>query len=69
MIVQFGSVAVEIVGGGLTRRTTGSMSCSPIESVTIAFTVYVPVAVGVPEITPERESIDKPGGRPAAEKT
>src|SRR5262249_52979390 len=37
-------------------------------SVTVAVTLNVPAVVGVPEITPEEALIDRPVGRPVAEK-
>src|SRR6185437_10542240 len=40
---------------------------APVESVALMTGLKVPPAVGVPEIRPEAE-IDRPGGRPVAEK-
>src|ERR1700722_19793452 len=39
---------------------------APVESVAVTVTVDVPVAVGVPEIRPVEELIERPAGRPVA---
>jgi hypothetical protein len=40
---------------------------APVPSVAVTVTLYVPAVVGVPEIRPVDELIDRPGGRPLAE--
>lgn len=42
------------------------VSDAPVESITAITTLYVPVAVGVPEMTPVLVLIDSPVGRPVA---
>ncbi len=40
---------------------------APVESVAVTVTEEVPAVVGVPEIRPVEELIDRPAGRPLAE--
>lgn len=40
-----------------------------VASVTVITTELVPAAVGVPEIAPVPELIDKPAGKPVADQT
>jgi hypothetical protein len=51
---------------GATVRLRFAEDFAPVESVTVAVTVNVPSAVGVPVIAPAPE-IDKPPGSPVAE--
>src|SRR5579871_4080820 len=39
---------------------------APVPSVTVTVTLEVPAALGVPEIRPVEELIDRPAGRPLA---
>jgi len=40
---------------------------APVVSLAVTVTLLLPAVVGVPEIRPEDEPIDKPAGRPVAE--
>ena len=40
---------------------------APVRSLTVTVTVEVPAAVGVPEISPVPELMDRPAGSPVAE--
>jgi len=63
-----GSVALIVNAGGAAAATTIE-SCTDCvcaglpESVTVAVKLVVPLAVGVPEITPVAEASDRPAGR------
>src|SRR4051794_19285196 len=62
------SVTLEIVGCAASTSESGCVSVPPAASVTMRLTLYVPaLAVGVPEITPVLELIDRPEGRPVAD--
>jgi hypothetical protein len=39
---------------------------APVLSLAVAVTLYVPAVVGVPEISPVEELMDRPGGRSEA---
>ncbi len=43
------------------------LPAAPVPSVAVTVTLEVPVALGVPEIRPVEELIDRPAGRPVAE--
>ena len=52
--------------GPLTVQVNVVDPVAPVPSVAVTVTVNVPPAVGVPEISPVEELIDRPAGSPAA---
>jgi hypothetical protein len=55
-----------VVGAGLLIVKVTILVSLPLLHVTLRVTLYVPVVVGVPEITPVDVFTVKPGGNPAA---
>ena len=66
--MKFGNDAGPFTAGtALTRSAKVLVTRSPIESVTVALTLYVFATVGVPVIAPLIGSSDSPGGSPVAD--
>src|ERR1035441_6432260 len=59
-------LTVQAPAGAATDQVNVVDPDAPVASRTVTVTVDVPPAVGVPEISPVEELIDRPAGRPAA---
>jgi hypothetical protein len=63
--INCAAVQLEVVA--LTVQVKEALPLAPVESVAVTVTEDEPEAVGVPEIRPVDELIDKPAGSPLAE--
>jgi hypothetical protein len=62
-----GATDNEKLGAGFTVQVNDADPVAPVASLAETVTLLVPAAVGVPEISPVEELIDRPAGRPVAE--